>query len=164
MTAFKITGLDGVLETLKSMPPEIVSKSGGPVKLALKKGAGVIWKQAYANLQTVTSNTDDEGKTYSTGLLMQNLVVTRGKQIFGAKGERYLVRVRRKSYARKGKPVTTQSTGQRLEYGTSKQPAEPWLRPAFESKKQEAIDVTVTDLKDRIDKVANKLLKTNANK
>ena len=35
----KLTGVAGVLKTLSSLPAEVVSKRGGPVKAALAKGA-----------------------------------------------------------------------------------------------------------------------------
>ena len=114
----RLTGLDGVLKLLESLPPELVSKRGGPVKSALRKGALVIFKAAKANLQAAVSNTTEQGKRYSTGLLLANLVVTRGKAPTTGKGERYLVRVRKKSYGRKGEPVTTLKTAQLLEYGS----------------------------------------------
>jgi HK97 gp10 family phage protein len=156
-----LTGLNGVLETLKSLPPEVVSKRGGPVKSALRKAAVVILKQAQANLQVSTSNADDEGKQYSTGLLLKNLVVTRGKAPRSGKGERYLVRVRRKSYNRKGKTVTTLATANLLEYGSSQQTAEPWLRPAFNAKAAEAVKTAETELVKAIDRVVKKLAQQN---
>jgi len=157
----KLEGLNGVLETLKSLPPEIVSRRGGPVKAALRKGARVIFKEAQMRLQTATANANEEGEKYSTGLLLKNLVVTRGKPPYSGKGERYLVRVRRKSYQRKGKSVTTLATANLLEYGSVKQTAEPWLRPAFQAKAAEAIRTTEAELLKQIDKVVKKLAQQN---
>lgn len=159
----KLTGVDGVLETLKALPAEVVSKRGGPVKSALRKGALVILKQEKANLQVVTSNANDEGKRYSTGLLLKNLIASRGKAPTGGNGERYLVRVRRKTYpGRKGgKPVTTLQAANLLEYGSSQQPAEPWIRPAFLSKAAEAIKTVETELIKGIDRVVKKLAAQN---
>jgi hypothetical protein len=156
-----VSGLNGVLDTLRSLPPEIVSKRGGPVKAALRKGARVIFLEAKKNLQQVTSNATSEGRRYSTGLLLKNLVVTRGKAIIGSKGERYLVRVRRKSYQREGKTVTTLATANLLEYGSVKQPAEPWLRPAFISKAANAIQTAEQDLLKSIDKITRRLEQQN---
>lgn len=161
----KLKGLDGVLETLKQLPPEVVSKRGGPVKTALRKGAVVILKQAKANLQVVTANATASEKKESTGLLMANVVATRGKPPPGENGERYLVRVRRKGYPRKGGgSVSTQKTGSWLEYGTSEQPAEPWLRPAAESKAEEAIRTVEVELVKGIDRVVKKLASQNRSK
>lgn len=159
-----ITGLEGVLATLKSLPTELVSKRGGPVKSALRKAARVIHKQAMNNLERVTNNQTESGERLSTGLLKKNLIVSRGKPPYGSKGERYLVRVRRKSYPRKGKTVTTLATANLLEYGSSKQKAEPWLRPAFHMKAREAIYTAQTELLKQIDKVVKRLANQNKGK
>ena len=154
----QLSGLDGVLNTLRRLPPEVVSKRGGPVKAALRKGALVIFEQAQMNLYRATANIgtgDDKG----TGLLLKNLVVTRGKEPIGTRGERYLVRVRRKSYERQGEPVTTLKTAQLLEYGSSQQPAEPWLVPAFKMKAQQAIKTVESELVRGVNLVLRKIAK-----
>ena len=150
-TFVNISGLDGVLQMLQQLPAEVVSKRGGPVKLALKKGATVIYKQADINLMLATQGMVADEKQYSTGLLRKNLIVSRGKEPVGSKGERYLVRVRRKSYpGRKGEVTTTLKTAQILEYGSENQRPEPWIRPAFQSKAEEAIKTTSDDLVSRL--------------
>lgn len=159
-----ITGLEGVLATLKSLPREVVSKRGGPVKTALRKAARVIHKEAQQNLDRVTSNQTESGERLSTGLLKKNLIVSRGKPPFESKGERYLVRVRRKSYPRTGKTTTTLATANLLEYGSSKQNAEPWLRPAFAAKAEAAINTANVELLKEIDKVVKKLANQNKGK
>ena len=114
-----LLGMDGVLETLKSLPPEVVSKRGGPVKLALAKGARLIRDQAQTNLRAAIAKNGD----VSTGLLEKNVIASRGKEPAGGKGERYLVRVRRKAYdgnkigkkQQAGKRVTTHKTASLLE-------------------------------------------------
>lgn len=157
-TFVDISGLDGVLQMLQQLPAEVVSKRGGPVKLALKKGATVIYKQADINLMLATQGMVADEKQYSTGLLRKNLIVSRGKEPLGSKGERYLVRVRRKSYpGRKGEVTTTLKTAQILEYGSENQQPEPWIRPAFQSKAEEAIKTISDDLVSRLDKIVKKL-------
>ena len=160
----QMQGLDGVLESLRTLPPEVVSKNGGPVKTALRTGARLIAYEAKKNLRVAVSNTDDESKKYSTGLLMENVVVRRGKKPTGSNGEKVLVSIKNKRYERKGKEVTTRKTASLLEYGSSKQPAEPWLRPAFNSKAQEAISTIESDLKKRIEKIVAKLAAQNVGK
>lgn len=157
LVEMKLTGLDGVLDLLHSLPAEVVSKKGGPVKAALKAGARVILNQAKANLQNVTNNATASGKKESTGFLLQNVVATRGKPPSDGNGERYLVRVLKKSYARKGKKVTTAKTASNLEYGTSKQPAEPWMNPAVAQKGEEAIRTIERELLSGIDAIVKKL-------
>ena len=158
----QLHGLEGVLATLQSLPPEIVSKRGGPVKAALRKGALVILKAEQANLAAVTANATDDDKRLSTGFLSKNLIASRGKAPTSGKGERYLVRVRRKTYPdRKGKPVTTLKVAQLLEYGSSQQPAEPWIRPAFLSKAADVIRTVESELVKGIDRIVKKLAAQN---
>lgn len=159
----ELKGLDGVLDTLRSLPPELVSKRGGIVLAALRKAAKVIDQQRRANLQTSISNTTDSGRRDSTGFLMKNLTTSRGKAPTGGHGERVLLRVRRKTYpGRKG--VTTLQTANLLEYGSSQQPAEPWIRPAFASRAREAIETVERELLAGIDRTVTRLAKQNARK
>jgi HK97 gp10 family phage protein len=158
----QLTGLNGVLETLKSLPAEVVSKRGGPVKSALRKGANVILKAEKANLRAVMGHEVDGEKRLTTGLLLKSLIATRGKPKF--KGEWYIVRVKKKKYQRKGKDVSTVKVAQLLEYGSSKQPAEPFIRPAFTSKAAEAIRTIERELIAGVDKVVLKLAAQNKGK
>ncbi len=161
---FKLTGFRGVLEMLESLPAEVVSKRGGPVKVALRTGARVLLKEARKNLRLVTSNATKEGDP-STKLLVKNVIASRGKQPTGGNGERYLVRVRRKTYPdRSGKPTTTLKTAQLLEYGSEKQQAEPWLRPAFQAKRQAAVDAIDKALVPAIEKAVAKALQKGKGK
>lgn len=159
-----VSGLNGVLETLQSLPAEVVSKRGGPVKLSLAKAARVIRDQAKVNLR---KSIEYNGHR-STGLLEKNVIVTRGKEPIGTKGERYLVRVRRKAYPGKkdkdGSSVTVRKTAAFLEYGSSTQPATPWLRPAVKQKGKEAINVFTEDLNKRIAATVRKLERQNKGK
>lgn len=150
-SVFKLTGADQALNMLKRLPPAIVSKRGGPVRAALRKGAVVIQKQEAALL---SASLDAE----STGVLLPALKVTRGKAPSDGKGERYLVRFLRKVYPRKsGKTVTTLQTAQLKEYGSEKQTAEPFIVPAFKSKAREAIETTTRELVRSIDRISKKL-------
>ena len=131
----KLSGLDGVLDMLKKLPPEVVSKRGGPVRQALRKGALVIRDEARQRVPI------------DSGDLRDSLVVTRAK--YQGKGEKYIVRsggkilrqyVKNRRNLQKNRATqTTAKTyeldeppaiyGRFLEYGTSKMPARPWLRP-----------------------------------
>ena len=158
----KLQGVDDALATLKKLPPEIVSKRGGPVRAALAKGARIIRDQEKENLRSIVSASPD-----TTGLLEKNIVVSRGKQIHGSKGERYLVRIRRKAYDQEkigkrekaGKRVTTYKTAALLEYGSKHQTATPFIRPAIIQKGGQAIAVITQDLNRRIQQIVKKLAK-----
>jgi hypothetical protein len=151
-----LEGLDGVLGTLKSLPAEIVSKRGGPVKLALAKGARFLRDKVRANLKTAIAR---NGATESTGLLLENVISSRGKAPSSGKGERYLVRVKRKTYPklRGKKATTTLQTANLMEYGSSNQQATPFIRPAVQTHGSATINVVETDLLKRIDKVVSTL-------
>ena len=164
-TEMELHGIDGVLMMLQQMPPEIVSKRGGPVRAALRKAAVVIHKQELANLAAATANATTEERRTTSGLLSKNVVVTRGKEPTGTKGERYIVRVRRKAYpGRDGSPTSTLQSAQLLEYGSSQQPAEPWIRPAFESKAREAIATAEVEIVKAVERAAKKYLKMTKTK
>lgn len=151
---YQLKGVETVLKTLQSLPPEVVSKRGGAVKLSLAKGARLLRDEVKKNLQRIIK-TDE-----STGLLHKNIISSRGKQPFGTKGERYLVRVKRKTYPdRQGRPVTTLKTANILEYGSEKQEPMPFIRPAAVAKAQQVINVVTSDLVKRVDKIASNMLK-----
>ncbi|CAB3904863.1 hypothetical protein LMG26858_04428 [Achromobacter anxifer] len=149
----RLRGVDDVMRTLQSLPAEVVSKRGGPVKTALARGARYLRDRAKENLRATIAQSGDE----STGLLVQNVIASRGKPPIGSNGERYLVRVRQKTYARKGKePVTTRKTAALKEYGSSHQPATPWLRPAVQQHGQRVIELVSADVVRQIEKVVAK--------
>jgi HK97 gp10 family phage protein len=171
---FNIKGLDGVLEMLKELPKEVVSKRGGVVRKSLRKGAVIIQKEAKLNVQKIINEPNKDGRpTQSTGALIKAISIARGKFLGGTKGERYLVWIPKdkKKYAntrdnvrkqRVGKTYMAESAqfyGRFLEYGTSKMRKHPWLRPAFDSKKQEATNTVNNSLVSEIEKITQKLLK-----
>lgn len=167
----KITGIDNVLHMLKSLPPEVVSKRGGPVKASLRKGAVIIQKQAKANIARIVATPNKGGPPYSgKGDLEKAVIVTRGR--YNRSGEKYIVwlgRGAKRAYANTrfnrskqqvGKTyeeAPPQFYGRFLEFGTSHQSAQPWALPAFKEKANEAMNTIVTDLVDRIDKIVKKL-------
>lgn len=154
-TSVQLTGIDGVIGLLESLPEELVAKNGGPVYRSLRAGARVLAKEAALNVARATGNlsTDDDG---STGLLERSVIVKRGKAPTEGKGERAIVTTKLKSYTRKDKPVTTRKTGALLEYGSEKQPAEPWIRPAM-SKAPEAIQTATRELVAGLDRIVARL-------
>lgn len=149
---FRIIGAEAVIKTLQQLPPEIVSKNGGPIRKNLRKAAQVIRAQELANLeQIILAPNDDGSPNESTGLLAKNIVISRGKYVSGRNGERMILRVRNKAYPdTKGKRVSTAQVARLLEHGTEKRGALPFIRPAFDQKKDEAtrtlIDGTIKDI------------------
>lgn len=154
----KIEGLSELLETLTRLPPEIVSKGGGPIRVALRKAAVVIQREAQANVRRIVLEPNKGGRpTRSTGLLERSIIVSRRKPRSGFKGERFQVRVKRGAKNPKG--VTANKYGGILEFGYETVAAKPWLRPAFEARKQEALSTFMNELRKRIDAAAKKARK-----
>lgn len=155
----QLSGVEGVIATLRSLPAEVVSKRGGPVKLALAKGARLLRDEAKANLRAAI---DIRGSD-STGTTVKSVIASRGKPPFDGKGERYLVRVKRATFDNAlGEKTSTLMTANLLEWGSVHQPATPWLRPAVLAKGQQVINVVTADLVRRIDLVVRKLAAQNS--
>ncbi len=146
----KVKGLDNVMDMLKNLPNEVISVRGGPVKTALKRAALVIKKEVAKNLNQTVS---DE----ATGLLAKSLISTRGKT--NGMGEKYVVRFKNLKYTRSsGEEVTTRKSGHLLEYGSSKQKPQPYIRPAAQAKAQEAINVFSKEINKEIEKLTKKYI------
>lgn len=160
----KLTGLDGVLETLKSLPPEIVSKRGGPARLALRKGIGVILKQAKANFRQAVEQPGKTGITDATGFTEKQIVVRRKVPPGRVNGEYAVITVRPlphpngKKYKRG--IIKANDIAFIMEFGSSFQPATPWLMPAFNAKAEEAIHTVERELLAGIDRIVKKLARS----
>lgn len=157
MIDMKLSGADTVLVTLKSLPPTLVSKNGGPVLRGLRKGARVIRDQEVANLRNYI-----EGSELSTGLLIKSIVVSRGKAPIGGKGERVLVRIRRKTYPGTGrgtnaKAVTTTQVAFLFEYGSEKQPGRSFIVAAAKARATQAIAVATAEVVRAVNAIVRKL-------
>lgn len=154
-----VKGLEGILDTLKRLPPEIVSKGGGPVRTALRKGGVVFQREAQANVRRIVEEPNKDNRpSESTGTLEKAIIVSRKKPSSGVKGERYHVRVKRGA-KNPQTGVTANKYGGVLEFGYEGVPAKPWLRTAFETKKQEALDTIVSELRKRVDAAVKKARK-----
>lgn len=135
-----IKGLDAIIKTLNALPPEIVSRAGGPVRTALRKAAVVVQKEAKANIDRIAS----EGETNeSTGTLKKALIVSR-KKPGNFKGERFWLRIKRGAKNPDG--VTANTYGGVLEFGDNRVPAKGWMRAAWEGKKNEALDTFIREI------------------
>lgn len=157
-------GLDDVLARLKALPPEIVSKRGGPVGAGLRKGAQVIQRQAKLNVLAITRDSVAAGYV-PTKTLHDAVVVRRDPrpQLSGANEKYRVVVARSRKYEgrlnTKGKQLTAIMTGRWLEIGTEDQRAEPWLTPAYMSQREKALDTVVTEISKGIDRIVRKLSK-----
>ena len=163
-----IKGLDGVLETLKRLPPEVVSKNGGVARAALRKAAMVLVRPARSNFAQAVSLPGKTGITDSTGFTEKQIVAKRRNPGKWFKGEKYVVTVNAKLHPSgatyRNRPIRANDIAFTMEAGTSKQAATPWLRPAFDAHAQEAINTATTELLRRIDLIVKKLAAQNASR
>lgn len=157
-TTVHVKGLDGILETLKALPPEIVSKGGGPVRAALRKGA-VVLQGAYVDaIRAIVAEPAPDGRpSESTGLLEKSAIVSRMKPRPGFKGEIYKLRVRRSSKYPDGTSANT--VGGVLEFGDQRIQAKAPMRRSFDANKSEALSTIVSEMQKRTQAAIRKATK-----
>lgn len=168
-----VKGLPQLLRAMQQLPAEIVSKNGGPLKRALFAAAKVIKEEA-ARLAP-----------RRTGFLSTQLAVYRDRNPADAEGshfglasqgatERYLIGVRRrkKRYGNNKKNRQKERVGEAfktedafywrfLEFGTDRAAAKPFMRPAFEAKKHEAVARFVEVLRKGVQAAVRKVARMN---
>lgn len=150
-----VKGLSELLATMRALPPEFVSRGGGPVRVALRAAAIVIQQEARANVRRIVDEPNKDGQpSASTGLLEKSIIVSRGRPFAGMKGEVYRVRVRRG--AKNAQGVSANKYGGILEFGDETRKAWAWMRAAFETKKSEALATFESELRKRIDGAVKK--------
>ena len=133
-----VSGLSELLETLKSLPPELGSKGGGPARYALFQAAKV-WKE-HASTIAPTSDDTDAVK------LRDHIVTRRDPRPEMAKySERYMVTFSRKAW-----------WGGFVELGTSKQSPQSYLRRTFDEKGNEALTTFASAFRSRLDAAVKK--------
>jgi len=164
----KIHGLQETVQRLLSLPVELAGKNGGPVRKASFAAAGVIEREAEIRAAK------------ATGRLERNIIKMRdrnprgkpgrptelyhvGVRGGGKYGSRLRQRERKKVLGMGGSAREADRAAKALEKdayywwfvenGTAKMAARPYLRPAFESKKNEAVMVFSEILKKAIDRL-----------
>ena len=155
--SMKIEGLEELRKALRLLPEELQKKALGD---AVAKGASVIRDEA-KRLAPVLK-TPDERRT--RGLLKRMIRSTRGKRN-GSEAAAF-VKVRRLVGKALGKAkAKTKKSGAELdpfywafiEFGTSKRAARPFLRPAFDTKKESAAQQIKKALAEGLAKAAAKV-------
>ena len=161
---FDVKGASELVKRLEALPSELVSKRGGPVRLALRKAAMIIRDEESRRFRGLES-----GDPQNQGLLDRSIIARRARPPFGTFGEAYIVTFRRLIYIKsiaariknlgghkKIDEVTTRKTAQLFEWGSSHQPPRKFILPSFHAKAGEAMDMIISDLKRRIDIIDKK--------
>jgi HK97 gp10 family phage protein len=152
----KVDGLRQLNKALQELPLKI---RGAPLRTATRKASMVIRNEARSKVPV------------NTGLLKREIITSRSRSQSSEGRETFVVMVKQlvKKYAntkanrrmnRVGKKFKTEGLAyywKFLEFGTSKMRARPFMRPAFDSKKQEAVRVLQRELDAAIQAQARKL-------
>lgn len=141
MLKVKVHGLSDLAAALKALPPELASVRGGPLARALRKSANVIRDDARQRAPK------------KTGRLAKNIVTKRDPRP-GNVTERQVVMVRR---GRRKDDAKGAYYFHHVEFGTVKQEAQPFLRPAFDGQARYAVEVFVDEFAKEIGKAAAKV-------
>jgi HK97 gp10 family phage protein len=134
-----IEGLDDVLAALKALPDSI-TKNAAP--FAMRKGANVIAKEAKARAPKRTGNLQKRIAVRKRKRRDAGIALAYSVGVLGGASSTY---GNTKSNRRKGLVGKTYDRGgtayywRFLEFGTEKLAAKPFLRPAFDSKAEEAV-------------------------
>lgn len=142
MPDYRIRGIDQLRANLLSFPEKIASEA---LYTALTRGAAPIRAAAEANAPRRTGKLAGTIRTYKD----------KKPRALGLDA-RVLVWV-----LFKGKDAALNSKGRAYwkdqEFGTSKMPAHPFMRPAFESQKETALTQIIQSLADAVPRIANRL-------
>ncbi|MEC5213315.1 HK97 gp10 family phage protein [Polaromonas sp. CG_9.5] len=155
----QLTGFKELAAALRELP-ERVARNG--LRAAVNAGAGVIKKEAIAKAPE------------DTGALKANFYQKQIREQSGPMQQTFYVGVRKgvakyannkanKQSGKAGKTYKDDGTTfywRFMEFGTSKMAPRPFLRPAFETKKEDAVNGIGAKLDERIQKYARELAKT----
>lgn len=156
----EVQGLRELQISLRALPPKV---QGRAARGALMAGAKLIRDRA-----RMTHTWRDD-----TGFLRENIIMFSARKGDHGYADQVLVGVRKRRVKRpskagaaalarkrqrsRGKKVVAPYYWRFLEFGTSRMPARPFLRPAFESEKANAVRAITERLRDAIDRAARKV-------
>jgi HK97 gp10 family phage protein len=129
----KVDGLSALGKRMQGLSEDVNNRIA---RAATAAGAAVIRKAAQAKVPVDTGN------------LKKNVIVKRLPKGESSLTSEHIVTVRQGKLTDKQKGSGLQDAfyGRFVEFGTAKMPAQPFMRPAFDEKKQEAVEA----IKDRL--------------
>lgn len=155
MADVQIEGLQELAAALRELP-EKIARNG--LRAAVYAGAKVIRDEA-KTLAPVSTGPVSQGHP-PPGTLARSIVMKQIPEQSGMSNQVFAVTVRHgKKYQKQGKKGDKSQDAfywRFVEFGTAKMAAKPFLRPAFEGKKQEAAEAIKQKLAERIEEEASK--------
>ena len=154
----QVQGLDQLAKALRELPQR-VARNG--LRAAVYAGAKVIRDEA--KLQAPVATGAMGPNQPPPGTLKRSVIMKQIPELSGAQKQTFFVTVRQgKKYRKQGKKGNLSQDAwywRFVEFGTVKMPARPFLRPAFDMKKHEAVTAIKTRLAQRIEQAAQELQK-----
>lgn len=144
MAGSRVEGLEDLAKALREMPKDV--RQNG-LRAGLRAGAREIQKEAQGRAPV------------DTGRMRDNVYIKRIRELVTELSEGWFVGVRMGPKRRKDKAtgkVTKDYSNDAwywrfVEFGTRHIPARPFMRPAFEAKKEAAVEAIAAKLKQRIE-------------
>ena len=154
----QVQGLDQLAKALRELPQR-VARNG--MRAAVYAGAKVIRDEAKLQAPVATGNLGPNQPP--PGTLKRSVIMKQIPELSGAQKQTFFVTVRHgKKYRKQGKKGNLSQDAwywRFVEFGTVKMSARPFLRPAFDMKKHEAVTAIKTRLAQRIEQAAQELKK-----
>ena len=154
----QVQGLDQLAKALRELPQR-VARNG--LRAAVYAGAKVIRDEA--KLQAPVATGAMGPNQPPPGTLKRSVIMKQIPELSGAQKQTFFVTVRHgKKYRKQGKKGNLSQDAwywRFVEFGTVKMSARPFLRPAFDMKKHEAVTAIKTRLAQRIEQAAQELKK-----
>ena len=154
----QVQGLDQLAKALRELPQR-VARNG--LRAAVYAGAKVIRDEA--KLQAPAATGDLGPNQPPPGTLKRSVIMKQIPELSGAQKQTFFVTVRHgKKYRKQGKKGNLSQDAwywRFVEFGTVKMSARPFLRPAFDMEKHEAVTAIKTRLAQRIEQAAQELKK-----
>ena len=154
----RIDGLQELARALRELPQR-VARNG--LRASVYAGAKVIRDEAKLKAPMATAPLGPNQPP--PGTLKRSIIMKQVPELSGDKKQTFFVTVRQgKKYRKQGKKGNLSQDAwywRFVEFGTVKMSAKPFLRPAFEGKKMEAVDAIKQRLAERVEQAAQALKK-----
>ena len=154
----RIEGLDQLARALRALPDR-VARNG--LRAAVYAGAKVIRDEA--RLKAPVATGDLGPNQPPPGTLKRSIIMKQIPELSSAQKQTFFVTVRHgKKYRKQGKKGNLSQDAwywRFVEFGTVKMSARPFLRPAFDLKKHDALSAIKTRLAQRIEQAVQELRK-----
>lgn len=153
-----VQGLDQLARALKELPKRVARNT---LRSAVYAGASVIRDEARLKAPVAIASLGSNQPP--PGTLKRSVIMKQIPELSSVERQTFFVTVRHgKKYRKQGKKGTLSQDAwywRFVEFGTVKLAARPFLRPAFESKKHQALTAIKDRLSERIEQAVQELRK-----